>query len=486
MHAAARTCEAIRSENAVRRATAQSRCARTFGPGEGPLSFGQERLWLLEQLDPGTGAFNVPFPLRLVGPLDEFALTRALGEIVRRHEVLRTAFVSTVSGPAQVVLDPPERVQIPVDDVSLAANPDARLEAVLEREAVASFDFAEPPLLRARLVRLAPELNVLSLVLHHIVCDGWSLDLLVQELSVLYTAFATDCPPPLAELPFQYGDYARWHRDEVARGNFDDELRFWRKHLAGTEPLELPLDRPRRAHQCFEAAAVPFSLPAPVLQRLREIGREERATPFMTFLAAFGALLAAYSSQRDVPIGTAVAGRLNPDTDRLIGVFINMIVLRLDVGGRPDFRTLVRRARETALEAYDRQSVPFEQVVAASDEERDHSRNPLFQVMFSYDTASEAHVEVHQLRIERLPPPVRRVRVDLELGLREHAQGVDGRFIYKTDLFERETIEQMARYFRRLCALCADSPDRPEPGWIAVADQERADDERNAHLRPTW
>ncbi|HEU4457154.1 MAG TPA: condensation domain-containing protein, partial [Longimicrobium sp.] len=331
-------------------------------PREGglPLSFGQRRLWFLERLAPGS-AYNIPAALRIRGALDEDALARALAEVVRRHEALRTRFDEVDGEPVQVVDDGAALAVARVDLSALApAEREAALRVLARGETERPFDLAAAPLARATLVRLAPDERALVMVVHHVATDGWSMEVLMRELSTLYAAFADGRPSPLEELAVQYGDYAAWQRAHLRGEALEAQLDYWRRHLEGAPPLlELPTDRPRSAG-ASRGETVSFALPAGTVEGLRALGRREGATLFMTLLAGVQALLGRLAGTEDVVVGVPIAGRSREETQGLIGFFVNSLAVRASLAGAPSFTTLLRRVREAALGAYAHQDLPFE------------------------------------------------------------------------------------------------------------------------------
>ncbi|RMF36691.1 MAG: non-ribosomal peptide synthetase, partial [Chloroflexi bacterium] len=349
-----------------------------------PLSFAQQRLWFLDQLAPNTPLYNIPDAIRLRGPLDVAVLERSLNEIVRRHESLRTTFRATDGKPVQVIAP---TLKLPLPLVDLSGLPKAAREAEVQRlateEAQRPFDLSRGPLLRVTLLRLGDEEHVALLTMHHIISDGWSMRVLVQELAALYDAFSHGRPSPLPDLPIQYADFALWQREWLQGEVLEEQLAYWKQQLSGSPPvLELPTDRPRPPVQSFRGAHRPFMLPRPLSQAIKALCRREGVTPFMLLLAAFQTLLHRYTGQDDISVGTPIANRNRAEIEGLIGYFANTLVLRTDLSGDPPFRELLKRVREVALGAYAHQDLPFEMLVDALQPERDLSHTPLFQVMF--------------------------------------------------------------------------------------------------------
>jgi amino acid adenylation domain-containing protein len=431
-------------------------------PDSLPLSHAQERLWFLDQLAPGNPFYNMPSAVRMTGRLDAPALERSLFEIVRRHETLRTRFPALAGRPVQWVGGAgPGALAMPVIDLGALPPESARPEAdrLGEEEGRLPFRLAEGPVLRARLLRLGAEEHVLLLTLHHIVADGWSIGVLVRELTVLYAAFTLGEEPELPELPIQYVDFARWQRRWLRGEVWDRQMGYWRERLADLPVLELPADRRRPQVPRFRGARHRIALPAGVARGLRRLAQEQGATPFMALLAAFVALLHRWSNQTDFAVGTPIANRNRDEVERLIGFFVNSLVLRVDAAGDPAFRELVARVREVALGAYAHQDLPFEKIVEEIQPHRDPSTNPLFQVVFALQNAPLSALELPGLQVELLPLSDATSKFDLKLDLWEAEDGLYGAFQYDTDLFEAATVERLAGHFARLVEGAARAPE---------------------------
>jgi amino acid adenylation domain-containing protein len=447
---------------------------RTDGPV--PLSFAQQRLWFIQQLDPASSAYNMPYPLRLRGALDVPAMRRSLTELVRRHESLRTVFAATAGEPVQVVR-PPAPARLPVADLS--GLPEGAREAEARRvaagESARPFDLARGPLLRATALRLAHDDWGVVFNLHHIASDGWSTGVLTREVSALYGAFSRGLPSPLKPLPVQYPDYALWQRERITGEALDAQLRFWRDALEGAPPLlELPTDRPRAAVPGARADAVPFAVRPATAAVLRELGLREGTTPFITLLAAFQALLARWSGQDDVSVGTPVAGRDRVETEGLIGFFVNTLVLRADLSDDPAFGALLGRVRETTLAAYAHQEVPFEKLVEELRVERSLLHTPLFQVMFSLQNMDRGELRMGDLEVGGLARGEDVAKFDLSVTLAEDGGLLRGSFAYRADLFDRATMERMSDHFARLLETVAARPELRLSAVEILGDAERA------------
>jgi len=444
-----------------------------------PLSFAQQRLWFLDQLEPGSASYNLPEAVRLTGALNVGALERALNEIVRRHEALRTTFTLTADGRPLQVIAPALTLALAVTDLSALPAPQREAEAtrLATAEAQRPFDLAAGPLVRAGLLRLAAAEHILLLTLHHIVGDDWSSSVLTQELAALYDAFSHGRPSPLPDLRLQYADFAAWQRGWLQGEVLETQLGYWRRQLAGAPPvLELPTDRPRPAVQTFNGAYQSFTLPASLTRQLKAFTQREGATLFMTLLAAFDALVQRYSGQTDFTIGTPIANRNRADIEGLIGFFVNTLVMRGDFADTPTFRQALRRGREAALGAYAHQDVPFEKLVDALQPRRDLSRPPLFQVMFILQTAARprgAVTPVPGLTLEPLVVHMGTSNFDLTLALEQTGAGLSGAIEYNADLFDEATIARLARHFRALLAGALADPDQPVAALPLLSDSER-------------
>src|SRR6185369_1293038 len=429
-----------------------------------PLSFAQQRLWFIDQLEPGTPLYNMPVALGIVGPLDAGVLALCLGEIERRHEALRTAFVLRDGMPMQVIR-PAGPFVLPVVDLSGLPDRTDRSDrsdlkvrlahALAGEEAVRPFQLARGPMLRGVLLRLADSGeasdHVVALTMHHIASDGWSMGILVHEVTELYTAFAAGRPSPLPELALQYADFAVWQRSWLHGEVLENEISFWRRQLAGLPPLlELPTDRPRPATQSYRGDALPVLLPAALIRQAAAFARREGATLFMVLLGAYQALLARHSGQDDLAVGSPGAGRNRRETEELIGFFVNTLVLRGDLSGDqrggPSFRELLGRVRETVLAAYQHQDLPFERLVEELAPERSLSYNALFQVQLIMQNVPAGNLEIPGLALRPAGAVSTTARFDMALSLGETSDGLAGGLAggleYASDLFDPATIER--------------------------------------------
>jgi amino acid adenylation domain-containing protein/non-ribosomal peptide synthase protein (TIGR01720 family) len=424
--------------------------------GELPLSPAQQRLWFLDQFDPDSSEYVTAAALRLAGELDLAALRSALRALVARHEALRTT-VSDVDGRAVQVIHAPAPVELPVVPVS-----EADLEAELGRDARRPFDLRRGPLLRVRLLRLGPAEHVLSLALHHIITDGWSMGVLVGELADCYRAALAGAEADLPPLPYQPADIAAWQRDRLAAGGQSADLGFWRDRLAGTEPLELPTDRPRPAVQTHNGAAHRIEVPAALADRLRALARRHDTTLFAALVAACQVVLARWSGQRDIAVGTVVSGRDRAEWDRLVGLFVNTVVLRSDVDGSVPFGRFLDGVRDTVAAALGHADVPFERIVEEVAPVRDTSRAPLVQAMVVLQNLRNALPDLPGLAVTEVAAPVVTAAVDVSLDFHDTGAELVGDLEYNTDLFDPDTIARLGEHLLVLLdAVTGEHGDRP-------------------------
>jgi amino acid adenylation domain-containing protein/non-ribosomal peptide synthase protein (TIGR01720 family) len=442
-----------------------------------PLSFSQQRLWFLDRLDPGSPAYNIPSAVRMRGKLDIGALERAINEMIRRHEVLRTRFPAVEGSPRQEI-EPEVRLRLHVDDLSRLPQPqrDREMMRIIGRESGRPFDLARGPLLRFSLIRLDDEDHVAVLTMHHIISDGWSMRLFIGEVASLYEACAAgETPPPPAQA-VQYADFAVWQREWLQGEVLERQRSYWLEKLKGLPPsLNLPLDRSRPPFQTSRGMTISFEVDGEVLERVKTLSRKAGATPFMTLLAAFKALLSLYTGQDDIVLGTVIANRNRTEIEGIIGFFVNTLVLRTDLSGTPSFREILDRVRETTLGAYARQDMPFEKLVDALLPERDMSRHPLFQVMFDFQSVQKPSRELSSLTLSPMEVESGIAQFDLSLSMLEHGEGVTGTFEFNTDLFDAKTVEIMAGNLLRLLEGVTADPDRPlsDVPLVQGADEER-------------
>jgi amino acid adenylation domain-containing protein len=427
-----------------------------------PLSFAQEGLWFIEQFQPGHCAYNISPAVRLAGPLNVAALEKSLGEIVRRHEALRTTFGWVDENPVQLI-SAPAAFCLPLVDLTVlpAGQRAERAQELACQEARSPFDLVKGPLFRAALVRMAVEEYELLLSMHHIVSDGWSVGVLFEELSVLYAAFQAGKASPLPELPIQYADYACWQRQWLQGEVLARQLGYWKQQLGGELPvLELPTDRSRPPVQSFQGASQSLRLPPGLQEGLRALGQREGATLFMTLLAAFQALLHRYTAQDMIIVGTPIANRNQIETEGLIGFFVNTLALPADLSGKPTFRELLGRVRRITLDAYTHQALPFEELVRELQPERDLSRTPLFQVMFVLQNTPRQDLKMPGLSASYLRLPTETAKFDLTLSMVTTEEGLRGTLEYCTDLFDASTIDRMLRHFQVMLDGIVANPDQ--------------------------
>ncbi|MFG1690509.1 amino acid adenylation domain-containing protein, partial [Nonomuraea sp. NPDC049269] len=421
-----------------------------------PLSFAQQRLWFLAQLDPDSAEYNTPTPIPLPGDLDIPALHAALTALTERHEVLRTRLVADAHGIPHQIIDPPTAFDLPV--VEAASEEEA--QTLIAADAVTPFNLAAGPLLRGTLIRLADDLHILALCMHHVISDEWSAKVFHRELTALYEAFRTGNPSPLAPLPVQYADFALWQRNWLTGQTLEEQLGYWRRQLANPPVLDLPTDRSRPPVRSTAGGAISFRIEAETAGRLQELTRQSGSTMFMTLFAAFSALLGKYSAQDDVLVGTPVANRNQAETEDLIGFFVNTLVLRTDLSGDPTFTDLLHQVRATALDAYGHQDLPFEQLVDELGIDRDRSRTPLFQTLFNYIGESDDHRDADEPIEATVQESV--VKFDLVLSMVASGdQDLAGSVQYSTALFDQATIERLIGHLRVLLDAVVAAPDRP-------------------------
>jgi amino acid adenylation domain-containing protein len=441
-----------------------------------PLSFAQQRLWFLDQWEPGNSAYNMPAAFRLTGPLDVKALECSLNEIVRRHESLRTSF-SVVDGQPIQVMAPSLTLTLPV--VDLQELPEDEREDQPRRlateEAKNPFDLAQGPLLRSTLLRLGAQDHVLLLNMHHIVSDGWSMGVFFRELSALYEAFSTGKSSPLPELPIQYADFAGWQRQWLQGQMLETQLSYWRQQLETAPPvLELPTDHPRPPVQTYRGARQSLVLSKTLTEALKALSRQESSTLFMTLLAAFQILLHRYTGQDDIVVGTPVAGRNRTETEGLIGFFLNSLVLRTDLSGNPTFRELLARVRQVALGAYTHQDLPFEKLLEELQAERDLSRTPLFQIFFNMINSEDiGTLTLREVTAEQLDFHEPTSKFDLTLYAGDRNGTLWFSLVYNPDLFEPATISGLLGHYHTLLEAIAAHPHRPISSLKLLTEAER-------------
>lgn len=425
----------------------------------GPVSFAQQRLWFLDQLEPGTCVYNLPTAIRIRGALNIGAFARALTAIVCRHDSLQTTFTSVEGQAMASIRSDPDPVALPVVDLGHVPEQDKEGHALLiaAQEAQRPFDLTAGPLLRVLLLRFSPEHHLLVLMMHHIIADGWSIDILLKELAKFYDAYDSNQPPELARLPIGYSDFARWQREALSGDVQARQLEYWQRTLSGAPAvLELPADRLRPAVQSHKGHTYTVHLDEELTRVLVALGTKERITPFMMLLAAFETLLWRYTGVPDFVLGTPMAGRGHFEFEPLIGLFVNTVPLRANLGGNPTFRELLGRVRDTALDAFSHQDVPFEKLVEALRPERSTSHTPLFQTMFILHNHPRRSLQFAGLRLDELEFHIGHAKFDLTLECYEE-NGFYCTWEYSTDLFDRSRIVRMAEHFETLLrGICAD------------------------------
>ncbi|HBO1434478.1 TPA: AMP-binding protein, partial [Pseudomonas aeruginosa] len=429
-------------------------------PGAHSLSYAQQRQWFLWQLEPDSAAYHIPAALRLRGELDIEALKRSFAALVERHEGLRTTFRQEGGETLQVVHD---RLPLEIREQSLGVADEAALMARIEEEVRVPFDLERGPLLRVLLLRLSAEEQVLVVTLHHIVSDGWSTPIMVEELMQFYAGYREGRAVELEPLPIQYADYALWQRSWMEAGERERQLAYWRQQLGGEQPvLELPTDRPRPSVQSPVGDSLQVELGEDLGRSLKQLAQQQGVTLFMLLLASFQTLLHRYSGQPEIRVGVPIANRTRVETERLIGFFVNTQVLKADFDLETRFDALLQQVKRTALEAQAHQDLPFEQLVEALQPQRSLSHSPLFQVMYNHQNAGQGKaLELPGLRVEALERASATAQFDLTLDTYESGDALSASLIYATSLFERSTVERLAAHWRNLLeAICQDASQR--------------------------
>ncbi|MUG92221.1 amino acid adenylation domain-containing protein [Scytonema sp. UIC 10036] len=444
--------------------------------GDLPLSFAQQRLWFLEQLEPGSAVYNIPVAVQLSGQIDQAALERSLNAIISRHEALRTNFITVEEQPIAVIAET-RSLMLPVMDLRTLPESEKEFSAqrLATQEAVRPFDLATDLLVRAKLLQLAEAEHVLLLTMHHIVSDGWSMGVLVRELATLYSTFCTGHSSTLPELPIQYADFAVWQRQWLQGEVLKSQLAYWKQQLDGAPTfLELPGDRPRPAVQTFRGAHQSLVLSKELSKAIASLSQREGVTLFMTLLAVFGTLLYRYTGQSDILVGTPIANRNHSQIEGLIGFFVNTLVLRTNMSGNPSFRELLSRVREVALGAYAHQDLPFELLVEELQPTRDLSRNPLFQVMFNLLNFAEERIELPGLTVKNLSAPEELAsKFDLTLYAVKQNEIIHLKLVYNTDLFEQAQIVEMLGHFSTLLENIIANPEQSITTLPLLTEAER-------------
>ena len=427
-----------------------------------PLSFAQQRLWFLNQLEPDSPFYNISAALRLNGLLNVAALEQSFNEIIQRHEILRATF-NVVDGEAIQVINPQEKLTIKLIDLTAlpAQKQETEAQQLANQEAGQPFDLATGPLVRSTLLCLDEAEHILLFTMHHIISDGWSTDILVREVATLYECYCNGKPSPLPELPIQYADYAVWQRQWLQGEVLTTHIDYWKQQLQDNPPvLELPTDRPRPHVQSYRGSIQSFQLPQDVTVALKTLSQQEGSTLFMTLLAAFKVLLYRYTSNGDIVVGSPIANRDRSELESLIGFFVNTLVLCTNLSDNPTFRELLGRVREVTLGAYEHQDLPFDLLVEELKPQRDLSHTPLFQVMFVLQNAPMSAVELSGLTLQALQSETSTAKFDLTLLMQETESGIRGALEYNTDLFDAATIAQMAEHLQTLLAGIVANPEQ--------------------------
>ncbi len=450
-----------------------------------PLSIDQERLWFVSCLEPDSSAYNLTTAVRVGGRLNKSVLQRSFDEVIKRHEILRTTFPARNGEPYQRIA-PALSLKIP--KVDLRRLPKTRqehaLQQIIRAESHRPFDLSAGPMLRSTLLQFGETEHALVIVLHHIITDWWSFDLLWRELTLLYQAFSEGRPSPLAELPVQYADFALWQRRWLRGEVLESRLSYWKKQLAGAQfILELPTDRPRPPVQTYNGKRQYFEPPQHLWHGLRTIGREEKATLYMTLLAAFYTFLQRYTGRDDIIVGSPYANRSMYETEGMIGYLLNLLVLRADLSGDPTFRELLRRVRAVTLGAYNNNDLPLASLLQELQPERDPSRNPLFQVSYVFTNSWGTVFERSDLSLTPVEVDNGQARFDLSLGIRNGEDAPLVIFEYNTDLFDDSTISRMMGHFRRLLEGIVANPEQRLSDLPLLTDAQRRPSARPA---PSW
>ncbi|NEO94512.1 MAG: AMP-binding protein, partial [Moorea sp. SIO3G5] len=431
-----------------------------------PLSFAQQRLWFLEKMALSSNAYNMPLTLHLVGKLDYVALQKSLNQIIARHETLRTTF-SEINGTPVQIIKPPFELELPKKDLSELTPSEAttKLQQLLQQENELSFNLEVDPPIRAGLFQLGTTEHILQITLHHIASDGWSLTVLPKELSAIYTAALEDQPSPLPPLPIQYADFAVWQKNYLQGQTLETQLSYWKQKLLDLPQLQLPTDHPRPPVQTFNGAGIPINIPAALTSKVKQLTQKQGTTLFMTLLAAFKVLLSRYSGQQSIPVGTPIANRNRSEIEGLIGFFVNSLVMYTDLGGDPSFTEVLNRVKQTALEAYSHQDIPFEKLVEELQPERALSQNPLFQVVFAVQQSEIFKPSFNLPNLEvgwyEGAGAQMTVRFDIELHLWPVGEEIKGFCAYNTDLFSAETISRMVSHYQNLLSAAVETPSGP-------------------------
>jgi Condensation domain len=464
-----------RLRDLVAPAPAAESIPRTANRETGPLSFTQQRIWFLEQLNPVLAAYNRLVVYRLKGSLNLRALEDSLTNIIRRHEILRTAFSTTKGQPLQVIF-PDKRFVLQAQDLSASSkgSQEDLGRRLAREEGQEPFDLEAGMLVRAKVLRLSATEHLLLITFHHIAIDGWSIPIFMEELLCCYEAYAAGAVPAQAALPIQYADFAVWQRQRLQGPLLEQQLQYWREQLAGAaEEMALPTDHPRPAVQSYRGATMAFELGRELVTALKQWSREQGVTLFMSLLAIFQLLLSRYSGAREIVVGTPIANRSRVELEGLIGCFANTLVLRTAIEEEESYRELVRRVREVCLGAYAHQDVPFERLVEELQPERKLSHTPLCQVVFSLEHRLSKELELAGIKWSPVMIETKTSKFDLFLQFHEDESCLRGRLVYNTDLFESDTICYMLRHLEKLLHSALSRPDARLSELEMLLDEER-------------
>ena len=439
------------------------------------MSYAQQRLWFIDQLQSGSASYNISAALRLKGSLDVEALRMSFDEIVRRHEVLRTTFI-TEDGQGRQVINVHQRWELATISLEPLSRDEQEevIRARFKGDAHTSFDLINGPLLRTRLIRLSSTEHVMIVSMHHIIADGWSMGVFIREMALLYDAFTQDRPTPLQDLKIQYADYSLWQREWLAGERLERQLSYWKTRLDGVPVLELPTDYPRPPMHTYQGANLHFKLDVETSRALNDVAKKQGATLFMTLFAALQVLLHRYSGQDDVCVGTPIAGRVRPELEQLIGCFVNTLAIRSDLSGNPTFTSLLKQVQQNLTGAYDHQDIPFERLVDELGVAREMSHTPLFQVMFVLQNATTTSaLALPGLNIELLPEESETSKFDITINMREEKGCLLGDWEFRTDLFEARTIQRMITHFQNVLKFVAANPSGAIDDFDYLTAQER-------------
>ena len=452
------------------------------------MSYAQQRLWFIDQLQSGSASYNISAALRLKGALDVEALRMSFDDIVRRHEVLRTTFVSE-EGQGRQVINAHQRWELPT--ISLeplsAEEQDEVIKTRFKGDAHTSFDLINGPLLRTRLIRLSSTEHVIIVSMHHIISDGWSMGVFIQEMALLYDAFRQDKASPLQELNIQYADYSLWQREWLSGERLDRQLSYWKTRLDGVPVLEMPTDYPRPPVHSYEGRNKPFMFSQELTAGLNDLARQQGVTLFMVLLAGLQVLLHRYSGQDDICVGTPIAGRIRPEVEKLIGCFVNTLAIRSDLQNNPSFLSLLKQVQQNLTGAYDHQDIPFERLVDELGVAREMSHTPLFQVMFVLQNATNTgSFSLPGLQIELLPEESETSKFDITINMREENGQLKGDFEYRTDLFNDDTIKRMVGHLSRMLAELVKDPERgvDDVDYLPAAEKQQLLQHWNTSVTP--